>query len=205
MSKDLLSFPSDLEQDPTEDLAFQDIRHASSPTPSIRNEDKTRLLPGNPAAEHDPTPPPQGSPGYLSLAYYQQWFDVDNVIIGKRVLKSILPPLKAFYEDGEKPDLYGPFWITTTLIVVIASASNLANYFASSEQTWQSDFTKVSFAASMLYSWLLIVPMIVWFMLKRIGCEKPLANIISYYGYSFTVFSPSAVGIFFDDEFYIDV
>jgi hypothetical protein len=198
MSKgDLLSFPSDLEQDPTDDLAFQDIRHASSPArnSSRISEDKRGLLSGtSSAADNDPTPPPQGSPGYLSLAYYQQWFDVDTQVIVKRTLKSLLPALKSFYEEGEQPDLYGPFWITTTLIVVIASASNLANYFVAENQiSWQSDFTKVSFAASMLYSWLLIIPMIVWFLLKRFGCEKPLATIISYYGYSFTVFSPTAV------------
>jgi hypothetical protein len=173
-----------------DDLDFQ----PSSTSIRVGNDDKRGLLSGS--SDSDPTPPTQGQPGYLSLAYYQQWFDVDSDVILRRTARSVLPPMTCFYEEGEKPDLYGPFWITTTLIVVIASASNLANYFVAENQVnWQSDFTKVSFAASMLYSWLLILPMIVWFLLKRFGCEQPLATIISYYGYSFTVFSPTAVNI----------
>ena len=31
-------------------------------------------------------------------------------------------------EGGKKPDMYGPFWIYTTLIFALAAAGNLYNY-----------------------------------------------------------------------------
>lgn len=31
----------------------------------------------------------------------------------------------------DKPDLYGPFWIATTLIVIIVASASLTTFFAS--------------------------------------------------------------------------
>lgn len=57
----------------------------------------------------------------------------------------------------EKPDLYGPFWIYTTLIVVLAIIGNLSRYIdtavikeSSSEFEWEYDFVPV--AATVIYS-----------------------------------------------------
>jgi hypothetical protein len=146
-SGELLDFP-DLEQDPTDDLAFQDIRHSTSPT-HAHKEDRKGLLSGAQASRGDQESISKGDQGgtggdarggYFSLSYYQQWFEIDTDLLVKRVLKSLLPALAPFYTESDPtPDLYGPFWITTTLIVDIAFASNLANYISSNTTSkWQS-------------------------------------------------------------------
>lgn len=43
---------------------------------------------------------------------------------------TLRPPFRQVIKD--KPDLYGPFWIATTLIVIIIASASLVSYFASS-------------------------------------------------------------------------
>ncbi len=46
-----------------------------------------------------------------------------------RLLHSLIPFNPKFYDISEKtPDLYGPFWIYTTLIFIIAAAGSLSGY-----------------------------------------------------------------------------
>lgn len=51
-----------------------------------------------------------------------------------------------------KPDLYGPFWISTTLIIIIVASSSLINLFNDTKTTY--DFDKVSVAAGLVYHFL---------------------------------------------------
>lgn len=47
------------------------------------------------------------------------------------MLHSLVPFNPKFYDIAEStPDLYGPFWIYTTLIFVIAASGSLAKYIA---------------------------------------------------------------------------
>lgn len=48
------------------------------------------------------------------------------------------PPFKEVVENH--PDLYGPFWLATTLIVIIVASSSLISFFYSSTS---EDGTKV--------------------------------------------------------------
>jgi hypothetical protein len=41
------------------------------------------------------------------------------------------PPFRSVIKN--KPDLYGPFWIATTLIVVIVASASLVTFFASTD------------------------------------------------------------------------
>jgi hypothetical protein len=50
-------------------------------------------------------------------------------MIGKSLLFSMIPFNKRFFNDfNEKPDLYGPFWVLTSLIATLFISSNLARY-----------------------------------------------------------------------------
>jgi hypothetical protein len=54
---------------------------------------------------------------------------VTTADVRSRLLHSLVPFNPKFYEISEKtPDLYGPFWIYTTLIFVIAASGSLAKY-----------------------------------------------------------------------------
>jgi hypothetical protein len=49
--------------------------------------------------------------------------------VRSRLLHSLVPFNPKFHDISEQsPDLYGPFWIYTTLVFIIAAAGSLAKY-----------------------------------------------------------------------------
>ena len=89
---------------------------------------------------------------FWTLAFYQQFFDVDTTDVKNRLLYSMVPvPGKSFLQHHirPRPDLYGPFWICCTLVFSIAISGNLSDFLQKSaadpEQSvkWHYDFHKV--------------------------------------------------------------
>ena len=94
---------------------------------------------------------------FYSIHYYRPFFDVSTKQVGGRLLRSLVPSKIAFYQEGgAKPDLYGPLWVASTLVLLMAVTGNMANYinFLPTETNveWRYDFEKVTLAASMFYS-----------------------------------------------------
>lgn len=60
-----------------------------------------------------------------------QFFDVDTDDVVARLRKALVPSAgdqSLLAEVQGKPDLYGPFWVCTTLIFVIGAAANFASW-----------------------------------------------------------------------------
>lgn len=107
----------------------------------------------------------------------------------------------------EKPDLYGPFWISVTLIFSIAISGNIANYLqhSASEYQWKYDFHMVSIAATTIFLYVILVPFILWALLKYSispvedieGIDDELTTgvleIICVYGYSLFIYIPISI------------
>lgn len=68
----------------------------------------------------------------LFCAILRPYFDVDTSDVAWRCGNTLLGPLRSNFLDTthDQPDLYGPFWIATTLIFVTAVAGNYADYWA---------------------------------------------------------------------------
>ena len=142
---------------------------------------------------------------FWTFAYYQQFFDVDTQQVKDRLMWSMIPnPKKSYlqYVIRPKPDLYGPFWTCITLIFCIAIAGNMANYLqfsVSGNYVWKYDFHKVSLAASVIFTYVCLLPVCVWgFLWWRHTHDKTSAavtflEIICIYGYSLTVFIPVSI------------
>lgn len=67
--------------------------------------------------------------------FWHKWFNVTTIDVTKRITSSLLfftPTLVNVI--GKNPDLYGPFWIYTTLIFMLAGSGNLASYFKHSSK-----------------------------------------------------------------------
>src|SRR5689334_12080625 len=65
------------------------------------------------------------------LNFVGKYFNVEVDDIRQKLIASIIPMNKGFHELAEKnPDLYGPFWIYTTLIFLVTFAGNLSNYIS---------------------------------------------------------------------------
>ena len=94
----------------------------------------------------------------------------------------------------EKPDLYGPFWVTTTLIFVTAVAGNFADYLQAPEDVrWANDIDKVSYSAILFYGYATVVPTVLYWVLSTRGAAIPLLSLVCLYGYSLSLYIPAAV------------
>lgn len=181
-------------------LDFQDIPHdyVGPDDVSIKfpDDDKEQLLGSGRKVDSSA---PVANQSIWSLEYYKVFFNVSTSDVLGRLRRSLTPPKSSFYKQDEVPDLYGPFWIATTLVVILAITGNFASYIeflpTNTVFQWKYDFKKVTLAASVFYAMISIVPMVVHFSMRRIGLTGNsvwMTHVISLYGYSFFSYVPAA-------------
>lgn len=113
--------------------------------------------------------------------------------ISSKLLSSIIPFNRNFSELAEnKPDLYGPYWISTTLILLTIILGNLSRYIMSeSKDHFYYEFNFISIATLFFYGFGFGLPIFLFFLSKFIfGVSLPLISFICVYGYSFTILAP---------------
>ena len=140
-----------------------------------------------------------GGGSFWSITYYQPLFDVDTLQVLQRIKGSLLPrPKGAFFEQiTANPDLYGPFWIATTLIFTMAMTGNLASYIAfvptPTKPKWNYSFNQLTTAGSVVYSYVTILPLIIWLLLRYFEASKRLVDVLCIYGYALSCFVPISI------------
>jgi len=139
-------------------------------------------------------------PHFLSMAFYQQYFDVDTDQVQRRLLHSFFPRLGANFiveHIQPIPDLYGPFWIAVTLIFTMAICGNIANYIHTDGQgaTFENDFGFVTGATSLICSYVILVPLafysLCWY--RKSLVQFAYLELLSAYGYSLAIFVPVSI------------
>jgi hypothetical protein len=105
-----------------------------------------------------------------------------------------LVPHKTFYDGSERPDLYGPFWIATSLVILMAATGNFATYLTNSDTI--TDYRKLSLAASLFYFCITVQPVVMWFIGNRLAMQRSLVETISLFGYALFVYVPASVLFF---------
>lgn len=140
---------------------------------------------------------------FWTLAFYQQFFDVDTTTVRDRLIYSMVPvPGKSFLEHHirPRPDLYGPFWICVTLVFSIAISGNMADFLQTSvdenaSSNWHYDFHKVSLAATAVFSYAALLPAglygFLWWCGAGAGAVSlSFLELICLYGYSLAIYIP---------------
>lgn len=127
---------------------------------------------------------------YSALAPY---FDVTTQEIKERLKHSLMPFNQKFYmEFQKKPDLYGPFWLLWTLVVVLTISGNLNRYLEfENKKDFTYVFNFVPIAISVLFGVVVGVPVGIRLAIKFFGHTEPqvpLLHGIAIYAYSFSSF-----------------
>lgn len=139
--------------------------------------------------------------------------------------ETLIPTGKRSYSYIERfiqsrPDLYGPTWISITLVFTIVVFSNLISFYAyhrnlgnklmpnnlsnfadmniseklSDEELdrWHYSLDQLNSAASLAIFYVLVLPVMIWLLFWFRGCQKyyTIIEIICAYGYSLSVFVP---------------
>jgi protein YIPF1/2 len=170
--------PQDFESNPSS-------RKIQPDTPFLSNQSNAQSLPtdrssGLPTQKHM----------LWSLSFYAQFFDVDTSTVLHRCRSAILPFLPntpPFLDimDGN-PDLYGPFWIATTVVAILFLAGTISHKLANEgKQHYQYDFALLGGAAGLIYGYTLFVPLGLWAALRWFGAQSlELVECWALYGYS---------------------
>eukprot|EP00299_Pterocystis_sp_00344_P014981 c7462_g1_i4.p1 GENE.c7462_g1_i4~~c7462_g1_i4.p1 ORF type:complete len:188 (-),score=37.88 c7462_g1_i4:13-576(-) len=106
-------------------------------------------------------------------------------------------PLKPWSDVINTPDLYGWFWIATTLIFSISVAGHFTSYLLSQadpdDLAQVFDMRKVTTAGGVVYGYISVIPFVLWLVLKWYETPLPLVDLLCLYGYSLTPFVPATV------------
>lgn len=83
-------------------------------------------------------------------------------------------------------DLYGPFWIATTVVVILFLTGTISQYLANrDEKHFEYDFTLLSGAAGLVYGYTGVVPVALWAALRWYGSTTAdLIECWALYGYA---------------------
>ncbi|RMZ70022.1 Yip1 domain family [Pyrenophora seminiperda CCB06] len=178
-----------------EDLEFHSSNFDTQPTSS----GASKILPDSSSASFLPGPATASNSGggggigssarkhYLwSLHFYAQAFDVDTNEVLRRCISTIYPRANFLDVLEGNPDLYGPVWIATTVIVILFLTGTINQYLAAKgEEHFAYDFKLLSGAAGLVYGYTAFVPVGLWGVLKWYGSES--ANLLEcccLYGYA---------------------
>jgi protein YIPF1/2 len=119
------------------------------------------------------TPGSSAKVSMFQIEFYQQFFDIDTMEVVNRIASSVIPKrAPASYMKthlGVNPDLYGPFWVTVTLIFAIGISGNIARFFQhdhSSDFHFHYNFHLIASASTAIITYVCIMPIAIWGVLK---------------------------------------
>lgn len=136
---------------------------------------------------------------FFSMGFYRQFFDVETDQVFKRVLNSVVPTNNNFIMDFVQPmpDLWGPFWISVTLIFSIGVFGNIAQYIENEGSTGEygSDFRLVTTSATFVFLYVVLVPIIISTILwqRKAELQYAVSDLLCAYGYSLSIFVPVSI------------
>ncbi|KAK1829160.1 hypothetical protein QBC39DRAFT_287920 [Podospora conica] len=149
-----------------------------------------------PATASSSSPGSGSSKRFLwTLSFYAQFFDVDTSSVLARCWAALFPR-DSFLDVLEgNPDLYGPFWIATTVVLILFLGGTISAYRASTgDATFAYDFRLLSGAAGLIYGYTFVIPVALYLALRYFGSES--ANLLecwALYGYGNLIWIPVAV------------
>jgi len=175
----------------------EDTQPALQSEPGLDSDQKLSAEKTDPETEKSSAKKPKqtmaSALGVFSINYWQNYFDVNQFEIKDRLLGSLNPVSPAFATAlGEKPDLYGPFWITSFLIFLLTITGNFTEVISSHALGYSTsdlyNFENIGVAVSVCYGALITFPPLFVAVNKGMGSELQMMYAICVYGYSNTIF-----------------
>lgn len=162
---------------------IQDSRHQTRTATGNKTRQETQTNPHPSAFDNTSAPKPGQQSSYLapppssasasskrylwSIHFYQQFFDLTTTQLLTRLYNTFRPDRNFLDTLDGNPDLYGPVWISTTVVVILFLTGTISQYLAEKgEQHFVYDWRLLSGAAGLVYGFNLVVPAALWGVLK---------------------------------------
>ena len=146
-----------------------DISSNKGPLPAISNNDNYNQQEGMVIRNQTSNLTEEISKNTMSrintyLNFIGKYFDVEMSDILLKLKGAIIPFNKSFHEVAEsKPDLYGPFWIYTTIIFLITVAGNISGYLHTQQgEQFHYNYSFIPYAALFIYGFGFGAPLILF-------------------------------------------
>ncbi|KAJ2811703.1 hypothetical protein FBU31_004582 [Coemansia sp. 'formosensis'] len=177
-------------------LEFQDF--------ASTNTQRGRMNSSGPAATAAAAPPyqppgsteaPTGGHSVWHTEYWAQYFNVDSSDVVQRSFLAVVPKDSFLDVYNANPDLWGTFWIPTSVIFAMFVTASLSQSIAVAlaGQKREYDFTMLSFAVFTIYTYVLAIGTFVYLATKYFGSQPGLMECFSVYGYAMAVWIPISV------------
>lgn len=142
-----------------------------------------------------PEPSSSGTHALWHIEYWAKYFNVDSSDVVQRSFLAVVPKDSFLDVYNSNPDLWGTFWVPTSVIFAMFVTASLSQNIAQAlaGQPRQYDFTMLSFAVFSIYAYVLVLGAFVYGMTKYFGSQPGLMECFSVYGYSMAVWIPISV------------
>ena len=129
-----------------EDLEF----HSSDFTTDAGGSNTRKSASGRASLPQPATSSSSSSKRFLwSMSFYAQYFDVDTSSVLNRCWAALYPRANFLDVLEGNPDLYGPFWIATTVVFILFLGGTISQYLAhNGDGAFEYDFRLLSGTSS---------------------------------------------------------
>ncbi|KAF9940559.1 hypothetical protein BGZ75_010045 [Mortierella antarctica] len=167
------------------------ISAAATPQPRSTGFGSSNIFEGNRANNQEQN----ANQPIWSVGYYAKFFDVDTSQVLERCFASVVPKDNFLEVMGGSPDLYGPFWIATTVIFVLFVTSSIVESINAyiNKTAYSYNIYQMTFAFGTIYTYSFVVPLLVWGATKYFGCQPDLLEMLALYGYALTIWVPVSI------------
>jgi hypothetical protein len=196
-------FDLDLEQNPEEkaknDLEFQNFVMSNDENIGKMTTNKNNNNLGGASFTSMENSNSNNNYSFWNIEYYSKYFNVDTKDVIERIVCTIIPKESFFNKVDANPDLYGPFWISTTVILTLFVTSCIANSLVTylkdekGDAKYNYDFSLLSFASVTVYTYIGLIPIVIWFLCKYFSIALGLIDLYCLYGYGLSLWIPAAV------------
>ncbi|CEP22745.1 Protein YIP5 AltName: Full=YPT-interacting protein 5 [Cyberlindnera jadinii] len=138
--------------------------------------------------------------GVLSVNHYRRYFNLNTTEFLQNCAQALNFVSTKTDSVEEIGDLYGPIWVTATVIFILFFSNTcsglLVSWVQGGDSTYKYNFDLLTGAISLLYGYTFLIPTIFYFItvwyLKLTGLF-PLSRLISIYGYANIAWVPAAI------------
>ena len=130
---------------------------------------------------------------FCCLTIFKKYFQITSNDFILRFINSFIPFNNKFGNlIKNNPDLYGPIWIYTSLILLISATGSLTRTIQGhNNKNFFQEFIPI--AGTIIYCVGFGLPIIITFLMKLFGITLGFVHVICTYGYSFSIFLPMSI------------
>jgi len=124
----------------------------------------------------------------FSLTYYKQFFNIESSDVLSRIVSAMNPTDKKFLSNINRPDLFGPIWISFSCSFFSTLFGNIASW-SEKGKDWNFNFSSFLMSSMMCFAFAFIIPVAYKSWLSKVT-SPGIISLICLYGYSLILIVP---------------